>query len=182
MGASLCTAFALSGILAYITVSPFLLQNIVGLSYIEFAWFTLTIDLIFIIGSLLNSHLVEKYSLKTLLTCGILLMLSSGFVLLYYHIQNYIGVMSMAIPVVLYFFGTCLIFANAGSIAISPLPKNIIGIAGALIGTIQILIAGIATAVMAILPEDDQLPLAMAYIVSGILAIFTLRLIQERSS
>jgi len=179
MGACLCTASTLAGILAYITISPFLLQRIVGLSYIEFAWFTLIIDITFVFGALLNSYLVERYNLKTLLGCGVILMLISGFILLYYHYQNYIGVISIALPTVLYFFATCMILANAGSIAITPLPKNIIGIAGALIETIQILGESVSTAIIAILPEDNQLPLALAYILSGCIATVTFTLIKK---
>lgn len=179
MGYTGCTFLAFAGFGAYLAISPFLFQNVIGLSPVEYGWLAFIIAIGLASGGYFNSLFVRKVGRHVMLRIGILLILLSGLVMLFLFI-GFINTFVVMFPMFLYIFGSAMVFTNAYAGAFYPFPK-MAGSAGALYGSIQILGATIYTAIVAVIPEKNQIPLAIILLIVGIFA-YLLQSIAYRSS
>ena len=114
----------------------------------------------YMFGSFLSAYLARLYSLERLLLIGCFILLVSGLTMsLSYYI---IGVTSLSIllPGCVYFLGCGIIFPTATTKALEEFP-SIAGTAGAVLGGTQNLGAGLLTALSALIPLRNQLPLSI---------------------
>jgi DHA1 family 2-module integral membrane pump EmrD-like MFS transporter len=174
MGFTLCSTLAYAGLIAYITTAPFLLQTIVGLTPVQYGWLSFFIAIPIFFSSFINGRLVLTKGLTTMIFAGVCLMLSGGLIMLLLALFGFINTWVIMLPVSLFSMGVGLTFANAFAGAFHPFPQ-IAGSAGALFGCLQILGGSLASAVMALLHEHNQLPLAIMLSSTGLLAIFCLQ-------
>lgn len=154
------------GILAWLTLGPILLQDILGLSPIQFGWIGFIVASCYFVGGFCSSKLVSTHGILAMLKAGLKLVLAGGITLLIpmlFHITN---VVVIVLPVMLFVGGAGLIFPNSYAFALNPFPK-IAGIASALLGTAQIAGGFFFSGMIALLPNDNQLPLAFAFIFCG---------------
>jgi len=174
LGNSMCIGLSFAGILSYLTVAPFLLQNLVGLSPVQFGWTAILVCAAFAIGSFTNARLVDKYGMIRLMFVGGCIIVASGIGALIFGLLGLLNVWVILIPIMFFLFGHGLVFANAFSGAVIPFPK-IAGVASALSRSIQTLVGALASLIMAIIPENNQIPLAVMCIVLGVLCLFFLK-------
>lgn len=80
-----------------------------------------------------------------------------------------INVWVIAIPIILFYFGSTFIWPNAFATAFTPF-GDIAGYAGALYGFMQLSGGAVIGSLMAYLPHADQLPLALVIIGASLLA------------
>lgn len=164
-----CASLAGSGIFAYITVSPFLFQTILGLTALQYAWLAVYITIGIILGQCLNALWVKKLGIKYTLFVGIVIMFVSGIIMLLIGVINYINVAVIILPTLFFIVGGCLVFANAMAGAFEPFP-HIAGAAGAIYGSIQALVGFIVSLIMAAIPLTNQLPLASVFVLLSIVS------------
>lgn len=169
MGNSFCVLLAFGGILAWLTSLPFLLQNVVGLTPVQFGWVSAIAGLFFIIGGLVNALLVERKGLYYMLKVGLLIMAIGSLVMLGFGMTGHINAWVIMIPVIIYIIGSSMIFANAYAGAFHPFPK-IAGTAGAIFGFLQILGGALSSALMSFMKTYNQVPLAIVLLASAIIA------------
>lgn len=159
-------SLGVAGIVAYITVSPFLFQNTLGLSPVQYGWLAIYIMFGTILGMFLNSILVTKLGVKKMLLTGIMIMLTSGTVMFAIGYAGFMNVLVIMIPILFFTMGICFVFANAMTNAFHPFP-HIAGSAGAMYGCLQGLGAFLSSLLLAGIHETNQLPLAAVYIFLG---------------
>ena len=176
MGNSFCVMLAFGGILAWVTSLPFLLQDVVGLTPVEFGWVAAIAGLFFIIGGLINALLVEKTGLYFMLKVGLVIMLLGGFAMLAFGLTSTINAWVIMIPVIIYIIGSSMIFANAYAGAFHPFP-TIAGTAGAIFGFLQILGGALSSALMSYMRTYSQIPLSLVLIGSAIIALVAISLL-----
>lgn len=174
MGYLLCASFSYGGINAYITISPFLLQQELGVSAVQTAWITCTIVSGLVIGRSFNNYLFDRFDTAKIMQAGMLIMLLSGILLLIPSLWGIMNVSVIMIPVLLYVIGTGFVMPNSFAGSLAPF-GNMAGAAGALYGSLSLLISFIISGITALLREHSQMPLAMTYI---ILALATLIIFQ----
>lgn len=179
MGYTLCMSFAYSGILAYLTAGPFLLQTVVGLSPIEFGWLAFVVGLSIFVSAVINSRLIFNKGIPFMMFAGIVLMLLGGLLMLIFAFMQWINVFSIMVPVALFCMGAGFTFSNAFAGAFHSLPK-IAGTAGALFGCLQIVIASLVSAIMATSHELSQMPLACMLFTLALLSSFSMKYLASK--
>ena len=62
-----CSSAALAGLIVYSTISPFLLQDVMGLSVIQYGWLAIAITIAMILGRGANAFLVIRVGMSNLI-------------------------------------------------------------------------------------------------------------------
>lgn len=170
LGFTLCVSFAYAGLIAYVTSGPFLLQTVIGLTPSQYG------SLAFVIGAgifssfFINSRLVMKIGINIMVLVGAVVMLLGGSMMLLFAKLGYLNAWVVALPAAMFALGAGLTFANASAGALQPFAK-MAGTAGALFGCLQVLGGVIASTLVSKLHFNTQIPLAMIFIVAGILSL-----------
>lgn len=170
MGYLLCACFAYSGIAAYITAAPFIMQQTLHLTLIQFGWLSSIIATAIFLSGLINSLLVIKEGIPVMVGYGVGAMTMGGLSMLLLLFLNWMTLWSIMLPVGLFSLGAGLTFINAFAGAFHPFP-TIAGTAGALYAASQDLSAALISALIALLQTDN--PFLLATILS-LLGIFSL--------
>ncbi len=171
IGYSFCSWLALAGIEAFYAVSPFLLEDVVGLTPIQFGWLAFITGGGIGIGGVLNSFLVKVIGRHRMLLIGIALVVLSGVIMLLFGYLGYLNTYVVMGPILIYMIGSAPIFAGAFAGAFQPFAK-MAGFAGALYSGFQMLGGAIVTAIVSGFHTQNQIPLGYILLILGILAYF----------
>lgn len=166
VGYTLCSSIALAGLVAYFTASPFLLQNLLGLSPVQYGWSCILLALGLILGSYINSALIMKRGAIFMLILGVILMVFAGMLMLSISLMGFMTPSVIIVPAMLFDVAGGFVYANAMTGAFQPF-ANMAGSAGALYGSLQILTAALTSLVVASLHEQNQNTLALIFIFLG---------------
>ncbi|HEX4045620.1 MAG TPA: multidrug effflux MFS transporter [Gammaproteobacteria bacterium] len=172
IGYTLCASCAYAGIIAYATSAPFLLQTVIGLTPIEFGWLSFVFSGAIFISFLINSQLILKQGIPTMVLVGNCLMTLSGLIMLLLASMGWVNAFAIVLPVALFCMGAGFNFGNATAGAFHPFP-HIAGSAGALFGCLQIFGGALASGIVAALQITNQMPLAGILILLGIIALIS---------
>jgi len=167
---SLIGGVSMGGMFAYITDSPFVFVEFFGFSGSEFAWIFALNALSFVLASKLNIKLIKNITPNRLINIALLVQIAISCGLLGWIVL--VGDTVYALCFVLFLFMGSLgfIIANSTSLALENLSVNA-SYAGALMGAMQFLIAGVASALVGSVGFDGSLNLAVAMVVSSILGV-----------
>lgn len=179
LGYTLCVSAAYAGIIAYVTTGPFLLQNIIGLTPIQYGWLAFVIGAAIFSSFFINSRVVLKVGINRLILLGSICMLLAGGSMGIFALLPYLSTWMIILPVAIYCMGAGFTFSNASAGAIQPF-ANLAGSAGALFGFLQILGGVSASAFVAKLHYSSQLPLACIFIFCGLTSLLSLKMIAAR--
>lgn len=174
LGNVLCTTSAYAGCLAFYTMSTFLLQEKVGLTAVAYGWSCIVIVLAFLVGSMINARYVTKVGINFMMLLGAGFIVIAGSFMLVAALLGYMNIFVIVIPAMIYGFGAIFLMSNAFAGALTPFPY-IPGAANALYGSIQIGGGFIATSIIASFKFNSQEPLAIIYLVIGVLAFVALK-------
>ncbi|OGT34016.1 MAG: hypothetical protein A3C44_07780 [Gammaproteobacteria bacterium RIFCSPHIGHO2_02_FULL_39_13] len=170
MSYAFCVTLAFGGILAWLTTLPFLLQDVVKLTPIQFGWVSAIAGLFFIVGGFINALIVERFGLEKMLVTGLLIMLIASIAMLFFGLAGKINALVIMIPVIIYIIGSSFIFSNAYAGAMHPF-SEIAGTAGAVFGFLQILGGAVSSFIMSLIENYNQVPLAIILLLSASLAL-----------
>ena len=173
MGSVLCSSFALSGVIAYATASPFLFQITLRFTPIEYGCLAIFIAAGLSIGAVLNANLVMKLGMRYMLLIGGNLMVFGGITMASFFMMGYVNVYVILIPVILFIIGAGFIYSNAVAKAFTPF-AHMAGSAGALYGAIQVFVAALTSGLMSMLHEHNQLPLSIIFLFLGAFTMWIL--------
>ncbi|MBS0629704.1 MAG: multidrug effflux MFS transporter [Verrucomicrobia bacterium] len=168
MGYSLCSGLAFGGFTAYMTSTPFLFQNIIGLGSIGYGKLGLFIAIGLGAGGIFNKMFVRSLGRDRMLIIGITVMFFSGIVMLISGLFLSLHVLGVMIPMLTYAFGGGITFTNSFAGALDPFARTA-GFAGALFGCIQILGGAFGSMSTVLLNEKNQIPLSIILIIIGII-------------
>ncbi len=166
---ALTTGISFAGITSYYVASPFIFQHQLHLSPSQYGLLFLATSGGFITGGLMTSYL--HLSSRFRLWLGIGLMIISNLTLLLLGYLGYFNVFVIIVPITVLMFGISFVYTTAMTCAVSPF-KHIAGSAAAMVGCIQILSAGIGTAIIANLPQFNQIPLAWFLLILSLIVFF----------
>ena len=127
----------------------------------------------YLLGSWLSAKLARYLSRDSLILIAILLLFLGGTSMLIPGLLNYISVTLLIIPASLYFIAAGLLAPAATTGATDPFPKQA-GTAGAIVGGMQNIGAGLITLLSAWLPQNNQLCLGTLMTLLAIVAGFIL--------
>ena len=133
MGYIIASSAAFSGIIAYYTVSPFLFQDLLGLTPFQYSLTALGLTAGLMTGILSLNDLVPRLGIHKILIASFILMIASGLSLVAMELMGIFTLASVLIPTIFFIVGSGLTFANATAGAFQPF-GHIAGSAGALFG------------------------------------------------
>jgi DHA1 family bicyclomycin/chloramphenicol resistance-like MFS transporter len=159
-------ASATTGIYAFLSASPFILESRLGLSAqaFGFAYCSLVVGLAS--GQTTAKRLAGSVSARTALIAASLIMAAASISLLVSYVSNALSVVSVMAPMIVMFFATGLASPYAISSALE-VDQSVIGAAAGLYGCLQMGYGSLCTAAVGLYPNDPTLSMIAALLVSS---------------
>ncbi|WP_367608251.1 multidrug effflux MFS transporter [Legionella sp. W05-934-2] len=176
----LATAVTFAATIAFNTAAPFLFQDTLHLNAVQFGWLSFAVALSYLIGTIANSYLLRYFSIATLLKIGQTIMVSASLVMLIIGFLGTMTVATLGIPASLIILGEGFIYPNSAALAFNNVKKHL-GIATALYGSIQLITCSVASALVAIFPESNQIPLALFLLGLSLVLVLSFRTLDDPS-
>ena len=170
IGNTVVTTAAISGIMVFYTMSPFIMQTVLGMSPAKYGLTTLALTVIAIVGRSLNAILLKQVEYKRLIILGLILMLISACSMLFIGFIGVLTSLAVVIPMMGFVLGTSLVLPNAFAAALTPFSR-MAGTAGALYGALQTFGSFIITAIAACFHVRNQTMLALILVATTVLAL-----------
>jgi DHA1 family 2-module integral membrane pump EmrD-like MFS transporter len=161
------------GLYAYFTASPFLFQNLVGLTPLEYGSLGIYVAAMILVTGYVNLRLIHYFSNTQIIYAGSFISLFAGGLLLVFHMTTKPTTWSILIPCLFYFTCLPLCIANAAAKCMSVVKRDF-GAATALLTTFQFLIGALASLIFALVSNESVVPLAMVFIFVGAMSFLGL--------
>jgi len=145
--------------MVYLTISPFLFQDVLGYTPVQFGWLAMIISAGIITGSFCNSRLVKHLEGTTILLLSSMMMFAASMVMLLFGLLGVLNIYSVMIPMFVVSAGTQLTFSNAFSGGMAKITVAA-GFASALFTSIQMGGSSIANSIASLMHVRNQIPLA----------------------
>ncbi|MCT2589485.1 multidrug effflux MFS transporter [Streptomyces sp. N2-109] len=175
VGYTLSFTFSFGMLFCWIAGSPFLLQNVLGLSVGVSAFVFSGGALIATAASATGAKLVVRYGAAALLRCGLLTVFLSTLALC---VSALAGALAL-VPVLLLLGVVCagfgLVIANAAALAIERVP-HAAGAGSAVLGALQSALGAVVAPLVGLGGEHTAIPLFLGMAASATLALAFLRL------
>ena len=175
-GFTVANGFVFSGLFAFVSGAPFVLIDHLGLAPQDFG---LTFGVVvagYICGTFISGRLTMALGLERLMGTGCALALVAGLGLAALAVAGVDRPAAVVVPMFFYLVGMGMVMPNAMAGAIGPFPE-MAGAASALMGFLQMTMAGAAGVLVGHLDDGTQVPMAMvvaAMAVCGVVAFVAL--------
>ena len=176
VGYSLACGLAFAAMFSYIAGSPFVLEDIYGVSPQVFSAVFAVNACGIVAASQLNRHLLHTFSLRGLLRAGLSVTAGGGVALLVVVVIGGLGVWAVLVPLFLVVASIGVVMPNATALALSEHP-DVAGSASALVGVLQFMVGAAAAPLVGVAGNDTAVPMALMIAllgVGGITAMTTL--------
>ncbi|REE67589.1 DHA1 family bicyclomycin/chloramphenicol resistance-like MFS transporter [Paenibacillus taihuensis] len=169
LGCMLAQGIMIAGVFAYVSGTPFIYQNIYGVSPTVFALLFGSNGISLIIGSQIVGRLSHRVSEQALLLFGLALaLLASVAVLVVATVHG--PLFSLVIP--LFFFVSAIGITSTAAFPLAMEGQaNMAGSAAALLGVVPFLLGAVVAPLVGIAGEDTAVPLGVIILVSSTTAI-----------
>lgn len=178
MGYALSQGLVTAAMFAYISGSPFVLQNIYGFTPQMFSVYFAANGLGIIIATQLTGRLSESYGEKRLLVSGLSIAAISGIIL---FVSVLFNAHMLFVLISLFLLVSCvgIVGTAAFPLAMANQEKSA-GSASALLGLLSFLLGGIVAPLVGMGGEQSALPMAVVIMVTELLAILAYFLLVHR--
>ncbi|MFE9054634.1 multidrug effflux MFS transporter [Streptomyces mutabilis] len=172
-GYMLAGGFAFASLFAYISASPFVVQEIYGASPQTFSLlFGINSIGLVAVGQLNGKVLVGRVRLDRVLVLGLLIVIAAATALLLMSLGVFgeVGLVPVAAALFVLMSAMGISLPNTQTLALMRVKKSA-GSASALLGTSSFLIGAVASPLVGIAGEDTALPMAVVQLVAAVLAL-----------
>ena len=169
VGASLVVGFSSAGMFAYISGSPFVLIDFYKIPPQMFGWLFASIAAGVITASQINGRMPHRIALWKVLRVANIVQLVAGVVMVAAAFTGFGRAYGVFIPVFAYMCGAGFVFPNGAAIAMMR-HGNMAGMASALLGTIQFLVAAVGTILMGTIESSTAIPMTVIICACGVAA------------
>ena len=166
----LAGGLAFAAMFAYISGSPFVLQDIYGLSPQAYSLVFATNALGIIALGQVSGWLTGRFTMRALLAAGLAVSVAGGALLLV-AVFGGLGLPAVLVALFLVVSAIGLIMPNSAALALSGRPPNIAGSASALFGLAQYVIGGAAAPLVGVAGSGTAVPMAMVIAGSAVAAL-----------
>jgi DHA1 family bicyclomycin/chloramphenicol resistance-like MFS transporter len=172
---ALSGAFAFSGLLVYVASSPIIFMEVFHVSPQQFGAIFAGLAVGFVGSNQINVFLLRKFSSEQIFRATLLVECPVTLLFLVGTVCGWFGLAGTLVLLFIALSSLGLAFPNAAALALVPFDRNI-GSASAMLGFLQIGVAGLATASIGIFDSHTMLPVtlvlaATSWIGFGILLI-----------
>lgn len=166
MGYGLAVFLSYGAFFAWFVVGPVLLIHHLHMLPVTFGWITfLTSAGAMSLGAVVNTKLVDQLGTRMMLRIGWGIMFTAGLLMLLGYWFLPMNVLTLVVPITILYFGATLIWPNAFAGGFSPF-GHIAGFASAIYSSLQMSGAAVQGAILAHLPDQNQLPIALIMLIS----------------
>jgi DHA1 family bicyclomycin/chloramphenicol resistance-like MFS transporter len=171
---TLAVAFIFSGLMAYTVGGPFVFIERLRLSPEHYGMLAVFTVASFLVGSLLAGRLTSRVGVERMVRAGMSVSAAGGALLLSVTLVRPLSVVGIVLPMMAFTFGLALVMASGIAGAMAHFP-SIAGAASALLGFVQMIVAGIATVIVGAFPDNAALAMALTIAVTAAagLALFS---------
>ncbi|WP_260855837.1 multidrug effflux MFS transporter [Curtobacterium sp. 9128] len=172
LGYTAVFGFAFAVMMAYISASPFLYQEMIGFGTVEYG-IAFGINALALMGvSILSAKLTERHSVRGVLSLGIVLVLAStvAFAVL---VATSAPVIALAVPLFTAVGSLGLVLGNATALALGAVPSAA-GSASAVLGALQFGLAALVSPLVSIGGSTTAAPLAIVMLAAAVVAVIAL--------
>ncbi len=170
VGNVMAFAFGMAIMMAYISASPFVYQNIMGLSTIQYGLAFAVNALGIVLATGISAKFVGRFTIRDLAGAGLTISLLAVITILLLTMTG-ASPMWLLVPMFCAIAPLGLVFGNATALALSAVSREATGLASAILGFLQFLLAGIVTGLVGIAGENTALPMALTMLAMAIIAI-----------
>lgn len=160
MGPALVGGLCIGGMFVYITASPFVFIEVLGLSPEGYGWVFSLNALGFIAASQINACIGRRYGPDKTLHVSIPALALFALLLILGGVFGFGGSYGVYLPIFAYVACLGFIMPNTAALAMAPFGRNA-GSASALLGTLQFALAAAASAFAGSFNHQDATPLAL---------------------
>lgn len=160
LGYALTAGLAFGALFAYISGSPFVLQDVYGLSPQQFSLAFGVNGLGLVAGSQINARLVTRYGPAVLLRRALLVITAAAAALLIVVLAGDLGVWPVIVCTFVVMSSLSFVMPNATALALAE-HGRVAGTASALLGVTQFLIGGLAAPLVGIGGTGSAVPMAV---------------------
>lgn len=168
MAYAFSATMAFGSIMVYITISPFIFQNVIGLTPIQYGWLAFIIGGAVILGAFNNSWLLHFFESQQLIVFAGYIMLASSIALFLLGYFGYVTVAAIMIPIFFFATSTQMVFGNSFSLAMHATPPGRFGYAAALYSAIFMGGSSLISLLAALVHVHNQTPLGAILIGTNI--------------
>lgn len=174
------TSVSYGGIMAYVTVTSFIVERVLNKSPMWFGTMILGMSLVFVAASFINGKLVGKIAIRKLMYFGLTLILLSAisFTLLTFIQLNTTAYILAIVP---FFAGFAFVSSNADVMAFTYINK-MIGVTNAIFSCFRQLTAVFITAIISIFSPYTTLPFGLTLLILTLMSFALLFVTQENKS
>ncbi len=172
-GYMLAGGFAFASLFAYISASPFVIQEIYGASPQTFSLlFGLNSVGLVVVGQINGKVLVGRVRLDRVLLLGLLIVIAAATALLLMALGVFgeVGLVPVAAALFVLMSAMGISLPNTQALALMRVKRSA-GSASALLGTSSFLIGAVASPLVGIAGEDTALPMAVVQLVAAVIAL-----------
>lgn len=167
-GYLLTFCFAFAGLFAYISASPFIIQNIMGLSETRFSLIFAMNALCITIVSVIAAALAGKVSYRRMIAIGLVVAVLAAAGLLTFAL-NGTPMVPMLVLFALFQGSLGFIFGNATALALDEAGHHA-GTGSAFLGCLQYVLAAAVAPIVGLGGEDTAVPMGITMVVFAVLA------------
>lgn len=166
-----CKSIAYTGFIVFYAVTPFMLQDHLHLTIVEYGWVTLTLTSTILLAKFANTILLRYISINQLILFSSYTLVTGGGLLLIFGLLHYYSVMTLLLPFMIFGFGTGFLFANTTVAAYVPFKGLSSGTVSGLMNSFQLIFAFIASSFAVHLPLETLFPLGLFMTVISVGAV-----------
>jgi DHA1 family bicyclomycin/chloramphenicol resistance-like MFS transporter len=170
LASTLAVSAAFAGLFAFISGSPFVLIEVLGLPPERFGLGFLVAVVGFMGGSFLSGRLLGRHGAARLVTVGCALCLAGGLGMALLALAGVTTLAAVLVPCGLYFSGAGLAIPVGFAAALAPFPR-MAGAASSLLGFLQMGLGGVAGMLVGHFHDGTSWPMALVMAVAGALAL-----------
>jgi DHA1 family bicyclomycin/chloramphenicol resistance-like MFS transporter len=159
-GYAVLIASFFGGLFAFATGLPFIFIDLAGMSPDVFGGVFVLVVIGYLAGSLVVSRVADRVATERLVAGGTAIQFAAAAALLVLMMLGHLSVASIMLPIMVFMFGFAVALPGAQAAAMAPFPM-MAGAASALLGFVQMAMAALAAAGVAVLYDGTAVPMAM---------------------
>lgn len=162
IGAAICRALSFAIVLLFSLTAPFLIQNVLHRTVIDYAHIAFVLGVFTFVGAMTNRVLLSWLSINQVVLSGFCLMIAAMAILFGLIFFTHITLFWMIVAIAILFAGRGFVLSNT-LVPVLERFKTIAGTANAYSGTALIIIATVISFFASFLKVNSIVPLAFAY-------------------
>jgi DHA1 family bicyclomycin/chloramphenicol resistance-like MFS transporter len=179
VGYATASGLSFAAMFSYIAGSPFVLEDIYGVSPQVFSAVFAVNACGIVAASQLNHHLLARYTPRALLRAALLAGAGAGVVLLTLVLIGGLGVWSVIVPLFVVVASVGMVMPNSTALALTDHPEAA-GSASALLGMLQFVVGAVAAPLVGIAGKHTAVPMALMIALLGVGALVAMGALTRR--